>query len=110
VGYSTDGFLQSEELNLNGTTEVNGTLTYDAGRILKVSKSAQTTGKITISEFTAGTELLILGPEERTARFKMIGLYPIPGSAITMYLEYFTRIRRLVNDISQDTSISRQGS
>lgn len=98
VGYSTSGYLQSEELTLNGTTVVSGTLTYDAGRVLKISKSAQTTGYVTLTEFTAGTSLLVLGPEERTARFKMMGLYPIPSSAITVYLEYYTRLRRLVND------------
>jgi hypothetical protein len=98
VGYSVEGFLQSEELTLNGATLVSGTLTYDAGRVLKVSKSAKTSGKVTVSEFTAGTTLVVLGPEERTARFKMMGLYPIPSSVITVYLEYFTRFRRLVND------------
>ena len=98
VGYSTSGFLQSETLTLNGTTEVNGILTYDAGRAIKVSKSAATTGNITLSEFTAGTSLVVLGPEERVARFKIISLYPIPSSAITIYLEYFTRLRLLNND------------
>ncbi len=99
VGYSTDGFLQSEELTLNGTSDVNGTLTYDSGRVLKVSKSATTAGSISIMRYTTPfTVLLVLGPEERTARFKMIGLYPIPSTAITVYLEYYTRLRRLVND------------
>ena len=98
VGYSTEGFLQSEELTLNGTTEVDGSLTYDTGRVLKISKSAATAGKITVTEYTAGTTLVVLGMEERTARFKMMGLYPIPSSAITIYLEYYTRFRRLVND------------
>ena len=98
IGYSTTGYLQSETITLNGTTEVSGALTYDAGREIKVSKSAATTGKITITEYTAGTTLVILAPEERTARFKIISLYPIPSSAITIYLEYYTRLRLLTND------------
>lgn len=98
VGYSTTGFLQSETLTLNGTTAIEGTLTYDAGREIKVSKSAATTGNITLSEYTAGTTLVVLAPEERVARFKVISLYPIPSSAITIYLEYFTRLRLLTHD------------
>lgn len=98
VGYDVNGIKQSEELSLNGTTAVTGTLTYAANRPLRISKSAKTTGKITITEHSGGTTLVILGKEERSPRFKVIGLYPIPDDAITIYLEYFTRIRRLIND------------
>lgn len=100
VGYDTNGIVQSESFTLNGTTAVNGTKTFDAGRPLKVSKSAATTGNITVKEKTSGTTLVVLGPEERSPRFKVIGLYPIPSAAITVSLEYYTRIRILVN--SQD--------
>lgn len=98
VGYNASGFMQSEELSLNGTTAVNGTLTYDGGRPVKISKSAKTNGNITISEYTSSTSLVILGAEERSPRFKIIGVYPIVSSATNLFLEYFTRIRRLVND------------
>ena len=100
VGYDTNGIVQSESFSLNGITAVNGTKTFDAGRPLKISKSAATTGNITIKEKTSGTTLVILGPEERSPRFKVIGMYPIPSSAITISLEYYTRIRRVIN--SQD--------
>ena len=98
VGYDTNGIMQSEVITLNGTTAVNGTKTFDAGRPLRISKSGKTTGNITIKEKTSGTTLVILGAEERSPRFKVIGLYPIPSSAITIYIEYYTRIRRLVNN------------
>lgn len=98
VGYDTNGIVQSESFTLNGTTAVNGTKTFDAGRSLRVSKSANTTGNITLKEKTSGTTLVILGPEERSPRFKVIGLYPIPSAAITVSLEYYTRIRILVNN------------
>lgn len=97
VGYDTNGIVQSESFTLNGTTAVNGTKTFDAGRPLRVSKSANTTGNITLKEKTSGTTLVILGPEERSPRFKVVGLYPIPSAAITVSLEYYTRIRQLVN-------------
>lgn len=98
VGYNANGFIQSEELSLNGTTTVNGTLTYAANMPIRISKSANTVGYITVKEASGATNLVILGQEERSPRFKVVGLYPIPDAAITLYLEYYTRIRRLVND------------
>lgn len=98
VGYDTNGLLRTESLTLNGTTKVDGSITYDAGKILKVSKSADTTGIITIREATADTTLVKLAPTETSARFKIVSFYPIPTSAITLYVEYFTHIRRLEGD------------
>lgn len=96
VGYSTSGYIQSETLTLNGTTKQTGSLTYDAGFPVRISKSAATTGSITAT--TGSTSLLVMGPEERSPRFKVIGFYPIPDAAISIYLEYYTRLRQLVND------------
>ena len=95
VGYDSDGIKRSESLSMNGTTDVDGAITFVADRPLRISKSADTTGKITVKETSGDTTLVILGEHERSPRFKVIGLYPIPSSAITMQLEYWTRIRRL---------------
>lgn len=95
-GYDTNGARISENYSLNGTTKVSGTITFDAGFPLFISKSANTTGDITVT--TGSTTLLVLGRQERSPRFKCIGLYPIPSSAITMLLEYFGRIKELIND------------
>ena len=95
VGYDSNGIKRSETLSLDGTTDVNGTITFVADRPLRISKSADTTGTIIIKETTAGTTLLTMGEHERSPRFKVAGLYPIPSSALVMYLEYYTRIRRL---------------
>ena len=79
VGYSTLGYIQSEVITLNGITAVNGALTYAADKVLKISKSAKTTGYITVNKQTAPlTELVVLGPEDRSPRFKMVGVYPSP--------------------------------
>ena len=69
VGYDDNGISQSEELTLNGTTVVTGSITWDAGRPLRVSKSAQTAGDITVTENSGGTTLVIVGQEERSPRF-----------------------------------------
>ena len=98
VGYDANGLLRTESITLTGVTAAPGTITYDAGKILRVSKSADTTGVITIREKTADTTLVMLAPSETMARFKIISFYPIPSSTLTLYLEYFTRIRRLEGD------------
>lgn len=96
VGRSTDGFIQSETYTLNGTTKQSGSKTFDSAYPIKVSKSAATTGNVTVT--TGATSLLVMGPEERSPRFKVISFYPIPSSAITVYFEYYTRLRKLVNE------------
>ena len=98
VGYDANGLLRTESLTLSGTTAVAGTITYDAGKVLRVSKSADTTGVITVRETTADTVLVRLAPTERAPHFKIISFYPIPSSAISLYMEYFTRIRKLEGD------------
>ncbi len=100
VGYDANGILQSEVITLNGTTNATATTpkTFVANRPLRISKSGKTTGDITVMETSGFTTLVVLGAEERSPRFKVIGLYPIPTSALSLYLEYFTRIRLLEND------------
>jgi len=94
VGYSAKEYIQSEVITLNGITAVNGTLTYSAEFPLRISKSAKTTGYITIAKQTAPlTELVVLAPEDRSPRFKVIGLYPIPdeeSGTITVFANSVT--------------------
>jgi hypothetical protein len=102
TGYDSNGLLRTESISLNGTTAVSGTITFDYNatvkKPLRVSKSADTTGIITVREKTSDTTLVQLAPTERSPRFKIISFYPIPSSAISVYIEYFTRIRRLEGD------------
>jgi hypothetical protein len=98
VGKDADGLVRTESLTLAGTTAVAGTITYNAGDVLRISKSADTVGTITIRKATLDVTLVKLAPTETSARFKVISFYPIPSSAITLYIEYFTHIRRLEGD------------
>ena len=100
VGYDTDGIKRSEVINLNGTSTVGGTITWDATRPLRISKSADTVGVITVTETSGATTILKIGEHERSPRFRVISFFPIPSSAITISLEYFTRIRNLEHDAS----------
>jgi hypothetical protein len=96
TGKDTNGIVITEVVALNGTTTATSTNTFVTGYPLQIVKSAQTTGNIT---FTSGaTTLLVMGRDDRAPKFKQIGLYPLPSSGISVYIEYYTRLRRLVND------------
>lgn len=98
VGKDANGLIRTESLTLTGTTVVNGSITYNAGDVLRISKSADTVGTITVRKASGDTTLVLLAPTETAARFKIASFYPIPSSAITLYLEYFTHIRNLEGD------------
>ena len=98
VGRNTDGIVIAETLTLNGTTAVTSTNTFDSGSLLRVSKSANTTGVISVRRTTGSTVLIRIAPTEVNPRSKILSLYPIPSSAITMYLEYFERPFLLSDD------------
>jgi len=98
VGKDSNGAIISEEYSLNGTTSQSGTKTFAADYPIRVSKSSATIGNVTVSENSGSTTLVVLTPEDRSPRFKIISLYPIPSSAISIYLEYYTRLRNLVNN------------
>jgi len=100
-GY-VSGIWRTETFQLNGTTAVTGFLTFDAREIF-VSKQKDTTGTITVSENSGSTSLVTLGPKERSPRFKVVSLYPIPSSAISIFVEYYRAIPELEND--SDTPI-----
>lgn len=98
VGRNSSQDVVSETLTLNGITAVTSSTTWDDGGLLQISKSAATTGTITAYATTGNTILSELAPEDLAPRYKKISLYPIPSSVVTMYLEYWERLRLLVNN------------
>ena len=95
VGRNTSGIVIGETLTLNGTTAVTSTNTFDSGSLMRVSKSANTTGVITVRRTTGATTLIQMAPTEASPRSKIISLYPIPSAVVTMYLEYYERLHLL---------------
>lgn len=96
TGLDANGVFQVETYVLDGTTVVAGTKTFS--KIIQVSKSCATTGTITVTENSGGTSVVTLASWERSPRFKRVSFYPIPSAIITIYLEYYTRLKELVND------------
>lgn len=97
-GRNSSGEVIEETLKLNGTTNVTSSTTWAASGLLQISKSAATTGTISCYRTTGATLLSELEPNNLAPRFLRISLYPIPSSAITIYLEYFDRYRYLVHN------------
>lgn len=99
VGRNTDGVVIHETLTLNGTTAVVSATTFASGSLMRVSKSANTTGIITVRRTTGATVLIRIASTEASPRSKIISLFPIPSSVITVYLEYLERLHYLVSDV-----------
>jgi len=97
MGFDSNGIWRTETYQLNGTSSVSGSITFAAGEIF-VMKQKDTTGTITASENSGSTTLVVMGPNERAPKFKVISFYPIPSSAMDIYLEYFTYLPQLNND------------
>ena len=97
-GHDSNGIVIAETINLNGTTAATSTTTFQAATLLRVSKSANTTGVISVRRTTGSTILIRIAPTEASPRSKIIGLYPIPSAVVTMNLEYLERLQLLVAD------------
>ena len=116
VGRNSSGEVVAETLTLNGTNSVTSSTTWDAAGLMAISKSAATTGTITCYRTTGATVLSEMEPDNLAPRFKRISLFPIPSSAVTMYLEYYERYRYLIHDTdipqldSQWTWVLREGA
>jgi len=96
-GLDENGIFRRETCTLAGTEKQEGSITFS--KILQVSKSAASTGIITVTEDDENTAIVTLMPWERAPRFKTISLYPIPSTDdVVHYLEYITRLKELVND------------
>ena len=89
TGRNSSGEIITETLTLNGTTSVTSATTFAASGLMQIAKSARTTGTITCYRTTGATVLSELEPDMLAPRFKRIGLYPAPSSAVPMYLEYY---------------------
>jgi len=95
-GISSTGGEMYESLTCNGTTAVTASNTYT--KVIGISKSAATVGKITIYENDGSTIKAELSPETLISRYKSVNFHPIPSETIT----YQIRSRRRVTPLSQD--------
>ena len=97
-GRNSSGEIIRESITLNGTTNVTSSTTFAASGLLNASKSAATTGTISVYRTTGATLLAELEPAQLAPRYKTLSMYPVPSSVVTMYLEYYETFRPMVND------------
>jgi hypothetical protein len=75
-----------EELDLNGTTTVYTTKSFS--EITAITKSARTEGSITIA--SGSTTLITLGPLDIAPVFRVLSLYPVVQSVLTITVRHFS--------------------
>jgi hypothetical protein len=90
------GVEVSESVTLTGTTVANTTNSYT--RVKGISKSAVTTGKITITSNSAAVTVAVLAPSVTEARYKLIKLHYVPTSALVISLPYITKPMPMINN------------
>ena len=85
-----------ESLLLSGTSVVSASNTYS--RLLGISKSGSTVGKVTIMENDESTVLSVLAMEQLESRYKQLHLHFIPTGTIVYHIKAMRRILPLSQD------------
>jgi len=101
TGEDASGLYRSDPITLNGTSNVDGAITFAADKLIDVVQAQRSTGVITISETTSATVLDRIGPEDYTNEYPIIYLQSPAASAYTGYISYKERFRpmRYAEDI-----------
>ena len=92
------GFPDSEQITLNGVTAVPGSKSFTT--VDRVSKSASTTGKLTITSNLGVNTIAVIptGYQTDSIRYKKVQLFPLPDSVFPIQVYYYKQPYRLVND------------
>lgn len=94
------GYPDYETLNINGTTTVNGSKTFDAGSIERIVKSGSSVGRVTITANSGNTTVAVLPVGDTTGGilYRKIQIWPLPDSVFDINVQYYKDPYRLVND------------
>lgn len=90
------GTEKSDDLTLNGTSTVAGTIAFD--RILGISKSAVTAGTVTATSNSAAVTVATIAPNMIVSRVKKIRLMDIPNGIVTIQVIYLTKQIPMTSD------------
>ena len=85
----TGGIETTESVTLTGATPANTTNSYT--RIKGISKSAVTTGKITITSNSAAVTQTVMAPKVTESRYKLIKLHYVPTEALVISVPYIVK-------------------
>jgi len=84
----------TEELSLNGTTNVTSTNSFS--RIKAISKDADTVGKITV--IAGSTTIAVLAPKVLESRYKKVRLHYVPTQTLTIKMPYIIKPLPMIED------------
>lgn len=90
------GVEVEETVTLTGTTPVNSANSYT--EVLKIGKSAVTTGTITITSNSAAKTQAVIAPKQLHVRYRIIHFYYIPNAVMSIIIRYKRGFLPLVND------------
>jgi len=93
---STDEEI-TQEISLNGTTPATSTVTFDKDEIYEITKSARTTGTVTIKD-SGGTTLDTIAPDEYHNRYDIVRLQGNTDADKTIYLTGQRRCQEMIYD------------
>lgn len=93
-----NGYPDSEVINVNGTTTVNGSKTFSS--VERVVKNASSVGLITVTANSANTTVAVIPVGNLTAgiQYKKVKIWPLPTDQFNMFCHYYKDPYKLVND------------
>lgn len=88
LGY-VSGYLQEEEVQLNGATPVSTSKSFTS--LVKISKSDKTHGYVTCTSNTAAVTNLVLEPGQTEVEIQYVNLDPVPSRTETITYSAYIR-------------------
>jgi hypothetical protein len=98
---TVNGYPDSQQITLNGTTPATATTNQKSfSSIERVSKSASTIGRVTVTTNSTQETIAVLPTGDTTAgiKYKKVQIYPAPDAIYKMNVIYYKEPYRLVND------------
>jgi hypothetical protein len=93
-GINSSGRQVDETITLTGTSSASGSVSF--ARILGISKSAATTGTVTVT--TGSDTLAYFSPDQTTHYVRLMRFVKAPSSAFTCEIIYTQKMLPMVND------------
>ena len=90
------GILRYEQITLNGTAPVDGTLTWDEGTIESVTLSAAGVGVVTAT--TGTTTITSIAPGYQRTEAAKFRLWRVPGEVLTLPYVFYKKVNVGVKD------------
>jgi hypothetical protein len=95
-GFDSNGYEDYEQKQINGTTTVSTTKSFS--RIVSVSKSALTSGTITVTSNSGAKTIAVMSRAMLEYRVKVMRLVNIPNATLTIDVIYIPKMLPMVQD------------